>query len=203
MHIVPCETARATPGLSYEDCPDGDKSYIEEPSSTACPICQRNETFRNYIDRNIASATVAPVSQRSNAPSSSTLVCGIGEHDLRDIDNGRFSCVKCGAIRVWIPASESDSDTHNVATPLVSFPDDDDYDDVSTPRASVTRAYFNAQSEATASEKTFKTVKNEVALQVHGPVEDAPTPSTMTSNAWADASWRLYEGQLGRRLPDF
>ena len=83
----------------------------------------------------------------------------------------------------------------------MSFPDDDN--DSSTARGSTASGVLDAQSEDAASDRTTKAGQAPPAPEARESVEDAPTPaSDVTSNARAEASWRLYEGQLGRRLPD-
>lgn len=48
MFIQPCDTARGTSGLRYEDCAGGENSFLDEPSNSPCPICLRKEAFRQH-----------------------------------------------------------------------------------------------------------------------------------------------------------
>ena len=127
-HIMTCETARGTPGRMYEDCVDGENSYIEGPSSTPCPICQRSETFRDHIQqggftthpsRRSADQTSSSRPQPTRSVTVSSVVCGVGEHQWRDIDNGGLSCVKCGTIGGQPSSTRGAEQVSDVHTPLL------------------------------------------------------------------------------------
>ena len=48
LHIVSCDAAAGTPGLAFEDCASGENSFIHDPSTTTCPVCQRSRSLREH-----------------------------------------------------------------------------------------------------------------------------------------------------------
>lgn len=64
LHTIPCDAARGTPGQSYEDCADGENSFLAEPSQPPCLVCWRREAFREYTRRENTRAAGSSVEQR-------------------------------------------------------------------------------------------------------------------------------------------
>lgn len=240
LHIVPCDAARGTPGLVYEDCAAGENSFIEEASTAACPVCQRTQALNKHaqgINSDGASsvttdspATAVLSHKRSSnrmptlrqvhsgrhsashhdtgstASSMSGFVCGLGEHDFVDIAGGGLLCLKCGTIGAPPDSSGGTSRQYGSRCALESFADDDEGDVASTLRARTSdygelpeQGRSTPSSARIAATPRPSSVRDTLSLEASA----SPAPSTMSSNARAEASWAASSEALGRRLPDF
>ena len=203
FEIKPCVTATSTPGQRYEHCPNIRNSYPEEPSSTPCPDCKK--TFRARIrDKGISiptpSVSLVLDLRTPTKPSSepSTFICEIGEHQLVDMDDRGLGCMLCGTIRRRDSLEPRPPCRSDIASPLLSLFNDDD--GVVTPRVSTATEFFDAPDNATASGDAIRSHDRTQSEQVDDRANEAGASSANDSTAQADASWRLYEAQLDRRM---